>query len=56
MTDDATGKGGEEVDIVRSNLRDSYWSPFQMVAYQSSCGWGINIGDLLGIGTISSPV
>lgn len=27
-----------------------------MVAYQSSGGWGINTGDLIASGTVSSPV
>lgn len=54
-TDDGLGNG-EEVEIVRSNLADAHWSPFQMAAYQSSSGCGINTGDLLGTGTLSSPV
>jgi 2-keto-4-pentenoate hydratase/2-oxohepta-3-ene-1,7-dioic acid hydratase in catechol pathway len=40
----------------RSNLRDLRWSPGQMVAHLASSGCGLNTGDLLGTGTISSPV
>lgn len=52
----AVGGGDAPVDIVRTNYRHSYWSIPQMVAYQSSGGWGINTGDLVASGTISSPV
>ncbi|GFF77355.1 fumarylacetoacetase [Aspergillus lentulus] len=52
---------GKSVDGVlmlttRSNLRDLRWSPGQMVAHLASSGCGLNTGDLLGTGTISSPV
>ncbi|KIW99294.1 fumarylacetoacetase [Cladophialophora bantiana CBS 173.52] len=43
------------VEIVRSNYASSYWSMPQQVAYQSSTGHGINTGDLVASGTISSP-
>lgn len=48
----------EKVTILttRSNLRDLRWSPGQMVAHLASSGCGLNTGDLLGTGTISSPV
>ncbi|KIW85995.1 fumarylacetoacetase [Fonsecaea pedrosoi CBS 271.37] len=49
------GGGNSPVEIVRSNYRHSYWSVPQMIAYQSSGGWGINTGDLVASGTVSSP-
>jgi fumarylacetoacetase len=52
------GKSGEKGTILTtcSNLRDLRWSPGQMVAQLASSGCGLNTGDLLGTGTISSPV
>ncbi|KAH8690795.1 putative 2-hydroxyhepta-2,4-diene-1,7-dioate isomerase [Talaromyces proteolyticus] len=41
--------------IGRSSLRDSYWSPGQMLSYHASSGCGFRTGDLLGTGTLSSP-
>ncbi|KAH8724211.1 putative 2-hydroxyhepta-2,4-diene-1,7-dioate isomerase [Phaeosphaeriaceae sp. PMI808] len=40
----------------RSNLRDLRWSPGQMLAHLASSGSGLQTGDLIGTGTISSPV
>ncbi|KAJ4152184.1 hypothetical protein NW765_017693 [Fusarium oxysporum] len=40
----------------RSNLRDLRWSPGQMLAHLASSGCGFRTGDLVGTGTISSPV
>ncbi|KAJ5249284.1 hypothetical protein N7468_000735 [Penicillium chermesinum] len=50
-------KSGEQDTILTtySNLRDLRWSPGQMVAHLASSGCGLNTGDLLGTGTISSP-
>ncbi|KAF4215540.1 hypothetical protein CNMCM6457_005860 [Aspergillus fumigatiaffinis] len=50
-------KSGEKDTILTtcSNLRDLRWSPGQMVAQLASSGCGLNTGDLLGTGTISSP-
>ncbi|KZL84378.1 2-keto-4-pentenoate hydratase 2-oxohepta-3-ene- -dioic acid hydratase [Colletotrichum incanum] len=39
---------------VSVNLKNLHWSPFQMVAHQSSAGCGLRSGDLLGTGTLSS--
>ena len=41
------------VRLSRSNFRDSYWTPAQMVAHQTSNGCNLQPGDLLGSGTIS---
>jgi fumarylacetoacetase len=43
----------EPVRISRSSFRDSYWTPAQMVAHQTSNGCNLQPGDLLGSGTIS---
>ncbi|KAE8338248.1 hypothetical protein BDV24DRAFT_166452 [Aspergillus arachidicola] len=40
--------------ISRSNLKHTYWSPFQMVAHHTSAGCGLAPGDLIGTGTLSS--
>lgn len=49
-------KRGEKVMITsRSNLKDLYWSPLQMIAHHASSGCGLRTGDLIGTGTISSP-
>ena len=42
-----------EVKLSRASFRDSYWTPAQMVAQQSSNGCNLQPGDLLGSGTIS---
>jgi fumarylacetoacetase len=39
--------------ISSSSFRDSYWTPAQMVAHQTSNGCNLQPGDLLGSGTIS---
>ncbi len=39
--------------LSRGNFTDSYWTPAQMVAHQTSNGCNLNPGDLLGSGTIS---
>lgn len=40
--------------ISKSNLKDLYWSPAQMLSHHASSGCGLRTGDLLGTGTISS--
>ena len=54
---EATVAGQDEAPttICRSNLRDSYWTPGQMLAHFASSGCGSRTGDLLGTGTASSP-
>lgn len=49
------GPGEEPTLICRSNFKDLYWSPGQMLAHFASCGSGVYPGDLLGTGTASSP-
>jgi fumarylacetoacetase len=50
------GKGEDAASVLcRSNLRDAYWSPGQMLAHYASSGCGVRTGDLLGTGTASSP-
>jgi fumarylacetoacetase len=56
FSDWQTGQGSADVEIVRTKMADAHWSPFQMVAYQSSSGCGMHTGNLLGTGTLSSPV
>jgi fumarylacetoacetase len=41
--------------ISRSNMRDLYWTPAQLVAHHTSNGCNLRPGDLLGTGTISGP-
>ncbi|KAH7139962.1 putative 2-hydroxyhepta-2,4-diene-1,7-dioate isomerase [Dactylonectria estremocensis] len=45
----------EPILMSRSNLRDLRWSPGQMLAHLASSACGLNTGDLIGTGTISSP-
>ncbi|RGP81425.1 hypothetical protein FLONG3_570 [Fusarium longipes] len=37
-----------------SDLKHLHWSPFQMLAHQTSSGCGVATGDLIGTGTLSS--
>jgi fumarylacetoacetase len=39
----------------RSNFRDMYWTPAQMLAHHTSNGCNLRAGDLLGSGTVSGP-
>jgi fumarylacetoacetase len=41
--------------LSRGTSRDSYWTPAQLVAHQSSNGCNLQSGDLLGSGTLSGP-
>jgi fumarylacetoacetase len=41
--------------VSRSNLRDLYWSPAQLVAHHASNGCNLRPGDLLASGTVSGP-
>ncbi|KAF4441006.1 Fumarylacetoacetase [Fusarium acutatum] len=48
-------RNGVNEDLLgRSDLKHLHWSPFQMVAHHSSSGCGLDTGDLLGTGTLSS--
>jgi fumarylacetoacetase len=41
------------LEICRSNLRDLYWTPAQLIAHHASNGCNLRPGDLLGSGTVS---
>lgn len=45
----------QETVISRTNYREMYYSAPQQLAHHSSSGCSMNIGDLLGSGTISGP-
>lgn len=42
--------------LARVNARELYWTPAQMLAHHTSNGCDLRPGDLLGSGTISTPV
>jgi fumarylacetoacetase len=46
-------QGTAAVEICRSNLRELYWTPAQMLAHHASNGCNLRPGDLLGSGTVS---
>lgn len=48
-------KGLAPMRVSRSNLRDLYWTPAQMLAHHASNGCNLRPGDLLGSGTVSGP-
>jgi fumarylacetoacetase len=41
--------------LSRSHARHLYWTPAQMLAHQASNGCNLQVGDVLGTGTISGP-
>jgi fumarylacetoacetase len=45
----------EEMRICRTNFKYMYWSSVQQLVHHASSGCAMNIGDLLGSGTISGP-
>jgi fumarylacetoacetase len=45
----------EEKRICRTNFKYMYWSSVQQLVHHASSGCAMNIGDLLGSGTISGP-
>jgi fumarylacetoacetase len=47
--------GLDPVPMSRSNLRDLYWTPAQLVTHHASNGCNLRPGDLLATGTISGP-
>jgi fumarylacetoacetase len=47
--------GMEAVRMSRSNLRDLYWTPAQLLTHHASNGCNLRPGDLLATGTISGP-
>jgi fumarylacetoacetase len=46
-------KNGESVVISNSNFKNMYWTVAQQIAHHTVNGCNLNIGDLLGSGTIS---
>jgi fumarylacetoacetase len=49
------GQMNEPVNICRTNFKYMYWSSVQQLVHHASSGCAMNIGDLLGSGTISGP-
>ena len=47
--------GGAETVIARTNYREMYYSAAQQLAHHTTSGCPMNVGDLLGSGTISGP-
>jgi fumarylacetoacetase len=45
----------EAASICRTNFKYMYWSSVQQLVHHASSGCAMNIGDLLGSGTISGP-
>ena len=41
--------------VVRTNFRDTYWTPAQMLCHHASNGCELRPGDLFGSGTVSGP-
>jgi fumarylacetoacetase len=50
-----TARMDEGVRVSRSNLRNLYWTPAQLITHQASNGCNLQPGDLLGTGTVSGP-
>ena len=50
-----TPQGGEETIIARTNYAEMYYSAPQQLAHHTTSGCAMNVGDLLGSGTISGP-
>jgi fumarylacetoacetase len=48
-------EGGIETVISRTNYAEMYYSAAQQLAHHTTCGCAMNVGDLLGSGTISGP-
>jgi fumarylacetoacetase len=50
-----TPEGGAETVISRTNYAEMYYSAAQQLAHHTTSGCAMNVGDLLGSGTISGP-
>lgn len=50
-----TPEGGAETIIARTNYNQMYYSAAQQLAHHTTSGCAMNVGDLLGSGTISGP-
>lgn len=46
---------GQTKQISTSNTKDLFYSPAQLLAHRSSTGCGMPTGELIGLGTVSSP-
>jgi fumarylacetoacetase len=44
------------VRLSQSNLTDAYWTWAQMLTHHASNGCNLQVGDLLGSGTLSGPL
>jgi len=50
-----TPQMNEPQNICRTNFKYMYWSSVQQLVHHASSGCAMNVGDLLGSGTISGP-
>ena len=50
-----TAQMNESMRICRTNFKYMYWSSVQQLVHHASSGCAMNVGDLLGSGTISGP-
>jgi fumarylacetoacetase len=50
-----TADMNEEAKLCRTNFKYMYWSSVQQLVHHASSGCAMNVGDLLGSGTISGP-
>ena len=41
--------------LSKSNSKDLYWTPAQLIAHHTSNGCNLQVGDILATGTISGP-
>ncbi len=48
-------EGGAETVIARTNMRELSYAPAQQLCHHTTSGCPMNVGDLLGTGTISGP-
>ena len=48
-------EGKSAITIARTNYREMYYSAAQQLAHHTTAGSPMNVGDLLGSGTISGP-
>lgn len=48
-------EGGAETTISKTNYKEMYYSAAQQLAHHTTAGSPMNVGDLLGSGTISGP-
>jgi len=50
-----TADMNEAMRICRTNFKYMYWSSVQQLVHHASSGCAMNVGDVLGSGTISGP-